>query len=454
MEYHIVSMLVALLAAGAAACSDDDGGFVTGDGGPDADADTDADADVDADADTDADSDTDTGEDETPPDLPQDCSELSVNQPASGEEDGRWPALAHGDGTTLMTWAYDEQQQTPDWDIQVAGFDPGQEPPVGTPLEPASDTVLAEMPIIAARQSDWGLVWLDARWDSTCQADAPDDCRRELAFLGVDATGQPVGSSDPVQLTLDEDVNGRPTIAATESGYLLAWTDSYGSSATVRALALDADGNPGQVRDISGEYEAAPDRRAWVASRGQSGMVAWLTVSQREIAVRKIGSDGALQAEKTLVVDGDTLCQRPRLSAGADGYLLVWAERPHEDFEIFAMPLDADGDPAGDARRVTYTTNDVSHAVPAWNGSEWAVAWLSIKANGAQECAQSSCRDQVFATVLDAEGAPRSAPVTLSDNPNTCSELELAWDGSAWTAVWELRRNMRQQAFFGRFECN
>jgi len=66
----------------------------------------------------------------------------------------------------------------------------------------------------------------------------------------------------------------------------------------------------------------------------------------------------------------------------------------------------------------------------------------------------SSCQRQVFATALAADGSPRSTAVLLSDDPNRCRDIDISWDGSGWTAVWELWRNLRYQVFWGRMVCD
>jgi hypothetical protein len=125
----------------------------------------------------------------------------------------------------------------------------------------------------------------------------------------------------------------------------------------------------------------------------------------------------------------------------------------YEDFEIYTRKLDGTGTPAGDAHRATWTTRDADGPVSAWNGSSFALLYVSPEANGTGTCTHDSCRAQAFFAPLDADGVVAGKELMLSDNPNTCREADLVWDGSGWFAVWELRQDMRQQVYYGRTTC-
>jgi len=143
----------------------------------------------------------------------------------------------------------------------------------------------------------------------------------------------------------------------------------------------------------------------------------------------------------------------PRIVAGNEGFLVTWSRRTVEDFEVFSHLLTGTGALLGEPNRLTWTISDESGAVPAWDGDTYAVLWFGNRANGTEECVDSNCEDQAFASVLDANGAMASVPVLLSNNPNPSSNGDLAFDGSGWTTAFEVRRNARQQVFRGRMEC-
>jgi hypothetical protein len=426
-------------------CSPGDPAFDVGD-------DTDTGTDGDTDADTDAD--TDTGEDELPPELPAACTADSVGVPLSGAGDGRWPAAAAGTGGGLVAFAYDDLQGAAGFGVQSATCQAGVPPVLGAPQAALGGEGLSEKPALAVRGGAFGMAWLDTRWDADCQAANPDACRREVAFVELGADGLPAGGGEPLRLTVDEDPGGRPVIAATASGWLVAWARDQGSTgATVEVVSIGGAGQPGAVHAISGSGAAAAEQRPALATLGDQALVAWLTAGQDAIATRVVGADGAPAGEEVAAVEG-TSCMRPRLAAGDGGYLLTYARPRGADLEIRALRLDTAGLPVGDEQRVTWTTTDTTVSHPAWSGSEWAVAWLSDRGNGASECQVSSCQPQVFVTVLDADGVPRAREVVLSEDQNFASEPELIWDGTGWLAVFELWRNLRKQIHWGHAFCD
>ncbi|HUT78399.1 MAG TPA: hypothetical protein VM285_11965, partial [Polyangia bacterium] len=420
--------------------------FTADDGGGDSDSDGDTDSDTDGD--------TDTGEDEIPPDLPASCTADSVNLAVSGAGDGRWPTAAGGAGGILLAWAYDEQQEQADWDIQVSTCQSGIPPVIGPPQEPIAAATLSEKPDMAARGEVFGLAWLDTRWDADCQAANQDACQRDLAFIELTAAGQPANDAEPTRLTTGQNPNGRPVVAATPSGWIVAWSQSQGStSSSIKALAVDGEGQPGAVHAISDDGAAAPELSPALAAVGDQLLIVWLAVDRTAVFSRVIGADGAPQGQPLSVVEG-SLCTRPGLTAGSGGFLLTYGRSKGADLEIRALRLDTAGVPIGDEQRVTWTSTDTTTAVPAWSGSEWAVAWLSDRANGASECQVASCQPQVFLTVLGADGAPRAREVWLSEDQNFAAELDLAWDGIGWLGVFELWRNLRKQIHWGHAFCD
>jgi len=404
-------------------------------------------------SDTDTGQDTDTAEEDIPPDLPAACVVDSTSVPLSGGGDGRWPTLARGEGEMLLAWAYDGQQGSADWNIQVATHEAGIPPLIGQPDEPVAWSILSQKPAMAARGDLFGLVWLDSRWDPDCQADDQQACLREPAFIELTADGSPAGDADPVRLTAGESIAVRPVIAATDSGWIAVWSqDQTGNAATIEAVAIDGTGQPGAVHVVSGVDAAAKSYRPALAAAGEQALVVWLDAGYQSISAIRLGPDGAPLGGIQPVVEGNSVVH-PRLAAGDGEFLLTYGRPQGADIEIRARRLDTAGGPLGGEQRVTWTSGDTIFSHPAWSGSEWAVAWLSDRANGADECAVETCQAQVFLTALDADGAPRAAEVQLSADANPASEIELSWSGTGWLALFELRRNLRQQVSWSHAFC-
>jgi hypothetical protein len=421
----------------------------------------------DTDTDTDSDTDTDTGEDETPPDLPELCT-LDIAQSSASEKDdlsspdkgnGRTPDIAFN-GSTLMVWSYFSKEEDATWEIQAAPYDPlpdgglpgpdgGPPGPVGTP---ASKGPVAQMSSIAARGQEFGIVWLDGRWDPNCDESNFGDCHRDIAFLNVDSTGQALSGPGPSRITIDTDVASRPDIAATENGYVVTWVELADSINNVMAKPIDESGNPGDSQQVSTDEGPKNDSEARAAAIGDTVVVTWSDEKQRKILVRVLDGD-AVAIGNVATADEGTLCYKPRIAAGAGEFMLSWNKQPYDDIEIYTRKLDGSGTPVGEANRITWTTSDVFDSALAFNGSCFSVAWLCTRANGADEPVVETAEPQVFAGLLDENGALSAVPVLLSNDPNNCNNLQISWDGGGWTAVWELPRDMRNQIFYGRMTC-
>jgi hypothetical protein len=434
-----------------------------------------SDGDAGSDADGDADSDVDPGEEEMPTDLPGLCRADIVQSSASETDDyvgtdkgdGRIPDIA-ADASGLMAWSYYSADAGARWEIQVAPFDfdegarPGPEGgPPGPTVNPATRGPVALDPALAARGSRFGLVWRDGRYDASCSPDDYNACVFDMAFLEVDAAGAPVvAAGTPSRLTQEAAVWVRPAITATASGYVVAWVqpDTFGSSVMTRAVA--ADGQLGNAYTVSAMGDVEREVPPALAAIGDKVVVVWGLLNQSKIEARVLDGSGKPEAEVITVADG-VQCVRPQIVAGAGEFLVSWAELRGRDLELFTRRIDPDGALLGTSRRITWTPDDVAakESALAWDGTHYGMVWLSSHENGESECKVPACKHQVFGALLDGDGALASEPASLSkDEPNSASEVSLAWDGNGFTAIWELPRGVtvdtfRRQAFYGRMQC-
>ena len=219
------------------------------------------------------------------------------------------------------------------------------------------------------------------------------------------------------------------------------------------AVSLTADGVPGTPQIISGDALVSANSADVALAAGDEVAVAvWRDDDLTTILAQPLSFDGAPVGDPA-ILDQGVLTRPPGIAAGGGGFLVTWSRRTVEDFEVFSRLLTGTGAPEGEGRRLTWTISDETGAVPAWNGTTWGVAWFGNRANGTEECVDTNCEDQAFASVLDADGEMASVPVILSDNANPSSNGDLAWDGSAWTMVFEVRRDWRQQVYRGRMVC-
>ncbi len=443
-RHSVLPLLAALLACG---CG---GGSDAGDAGP-SDTDSQTETETDTGTGTDTDAGTDTGEDETPPDLPSLCAATLFNAATSGDGDGRSPAIASAD-SSVLAWMYDPQAdgQPEQWRVQASEYAPdaGTDPVASEPFSPAPAALSLAM---AASGGVFGAAWLDSRWDPACDSNDPDSCLVDIAFTSLDAAAVPA-AAEPSRLTTNGAARAELAIAPTPTGWLVAWTTEDAGNLRAAAMPVDTDGVAGVYQILSGNETFFSDSSSVALAAGPEIAVAVWSADLQSVVAQPVGFDGAAVGDP-VVVDQDVPCTTPRIAASDDGFLVTWSRKTVSDFEVFSQLLDAGGAPLGAPNRLTWTTTDASGAVPAWSGSAFGVVWLSDRDNGSDECVNTDCTEQLFGSVLDAQGALASTPTLLSDNANHSSNAEVAWDGAGWSAAWEVRRNMRQQVYRGRFTC-
>jgi hypothetical protein len=421
---------------------------------------------VDTETETETESEVDTGENEIPPDAGFLCEvDISNHMVTESTGDLRSPEIVFG-SAPLLTWAHGKQQSNPDWMIEVAPYDPeigsdtdssGDTDPVGPISLLANSGPLSRDAILVARAEQFGVAWLEGKFDSNCGPTNWDDCLKEVMFLRVDAMGQPIDSPEPGQVTnlvaSAATVPIRPSIAATSTGYLLVWNEKKVGEVKLMARALDASGNfvDSASHQISTELGVYPTQQSIVAALGGTVVVVWVSSDQRAILTRTLDATGTPTGD-VKILEAGVACLSPDIVAGNDGFMISWSRRPLSDFEIFTVKLDPNGVQVGPLNRVTWTESNVMESVLAWDAtqSRYAIAWASTMANGDSDAMGNA---QVFTSVLDNTGRLASNPVQLSDNPNTCSQVALSWDKGGWTSIWEQQGNARKQLVLGRMKC-
>jgi hypothetical protein len=429
-----------------------------------------------SDSDTDVDPDN-PDENDMPEDLPALCqadivqaSASETNDYADGEKgDGRFPDIGLGDDP-MMTWAYRSPDDDAVWEIQTAPYDPTQpiDPDGGVgggqlgPKNPFNPGPVAGKPAIAGRGDEFGVVWLDGQWDSQCPGKPINDCDMEVTFARVNAAGELVEGTKVVKITNTPitKIVDRPDIAATASGYILVWLEMDDNGTRVIAVAVNETDETTPVPHIISikndvETEAMPS----IAVVGNTAVVVWGVRNQKQILARALNEAAEPQSGTPTVLDEGTLCVRPRIAAGNSDFLVSWSKMRGVDQEVFTRKLDSEGTPLGEPLRITWTPQNIQDSVPAWDGTTYALAWLSTHSNGSDDCTVESCDIQVFTTLLDVNGALASEQVRISNDPNSCQDMDMSWDGSGFTAVWTLPRGLsvfdfRYQVFYGRMVCD
>lgn len=398
----------------------------------------------------------DTGESEIPPDIPALCSGEIVHQEASGSGNSRIPAVANIGDNSLIAWGRDSQEgSAQEWAIQVAPWTAGDT--VIDPLDPLAPGVISNRPALASNEQVFGMVWLEGRteWDPSCLADAPLDCQQSLVFMTFDEAALPEDAM-PVQIVEPFRPAGPPALVSTASGWMAFWQIADGTGATIWAVPLDENGDPGEMVQISQTEAANPPAYLSAAAIGDKVIVMWLTADQQVIEYQMMNDSGTLDGETRVLEEGISLFG-PHVVAGDGEFMVSYARTPYEDSEIFTVKIDMDGEPIGDLHRITWTTRRVTRSHLSYSDTAgYGITWVSSQVNGSEECIDEECDNKTFASVLDSSGALASEPVFLTvgnEDMNPESNMVITFDGQNWLVLWETRRNLRQQIHYGVMSC-
>ncbi|MCU0662402.1 MAG: hypothetical protein MUC50_08780 [Myxococcota bacterium] len=406
-----------------------------------------------------------TEEDETPPELPSLCSLVlegtSASEPVgranSTKGDARWPTLAMSGEEGFFVMGYKDGEEPRDWDVRIAPYDCAVH---GTPLpaplspsEPLAKGTSSRFPAAVATAEGYTVVFEDTRWDHDCDAKDLANCRSDLGMIALDPTGEPVAGDDPVRLTADSAVATRPSIAATSTGTLVAWLEAAQDGAgNALVLPVDSKGNPGSALSLTPKEDADGESRVQLASSKEQALVVFGLADPERIGAVLLSANGTAPGD-LLVLDEGGSCRNPAVVATQDGYLVLWRRQITNDYEIFARSVSQTGE-LRPIERISYTTTDVRAPFVAWNGTSALGVWTSDRLSGAKACLQTSCAPQVLAAVLQPSGALASTEIAVSNDVNEQTSPTAAWDGSGWLIAWEGRRNLRQEVFYARIDCD
>ncbi len=161
---------------------------------------------------------------------------------------------------------------------------------------------------------------------------------------------------------------GRPTIASSLRGPIVAWTDDHEqpNHDHVYSVILDEFGHPTSgVRDLT--PEAADAMRPSLLSAGDRTVLLYWDRVSREAGVRArwLDESGHIAGASTLVSAGRPGNFWPSIEKSPEGYVVVWQDdRDKEGDDLFMRKLTPELDPAGPEIRLTdYTPQNGTKSI-------------------------------------------------------------------------------------------
>jgi hypothetical protein len=194
----------------------------------------------------------------------------------------------------------------------------------------------------------------------------------------------------PVRITATADVSGSPALAATDTGFGLAWQERIDNQYEIHFAALDAQGKP----------QAAPV--PITSAAGES--------------------------------------MRPRLAWTGSAFGLAWDDNRDGNHEVYFALLDAAGSALGQPSRLTTASGDSRYASVSWTGAGFLLTWEDFRNNVFQP----------HLVALDDQGAKLAAEVLLSELQTPATWVRSVWTGEELWVVWSDARSGNIEVYFTR----
>ena len=299
----------------------------------------------------------------------------------------------------------------------------GLDNPVMGPLEGNQTT-----PAVAGNASGYLVVWMDDR-------------NGEEDIFGTRVTSAGV-VSDPggIAICMEAGDQQWPAVAVSSSGYLVVWSDSrngdydiYGARVTSAGLVSD----PGGIAICT---EAGYQFTPTVAASGSGYLVAWRDDRNGDAHIygTRVTSAGVVSDPSGIAICTAANGQsNPALAASGSGYLVVWEDYRNGFFsDIYGARVSTTGlvsDPNGIAI-CTATDYQQSPAVAA-SGSAFLVVWMDKRNGGMVNYHIYGARVTSAGAVSDPSGIAICTADDYQGSP------KVAASGSGYLVVWEDERN-------------
>lgn len=186
--------------------------------------------------------------------------------------------------------------------------------------------------------------------------DTREGANQQVTAALIDKSGKAAWGSNGVQLTHDSNGHYAPKIAGTsDGGIVVAWTNAFGSTANVKLMKLDKNGNPIWSHPVvfheSGYQNFLADLRA--VDNG-SVIVSWVReagfFSDKQLRANKVSADGKLLWGKGNVAIFDQGSLQfgnfpPFILDGSGGAVFAWYTSI-PILQVYAQHIRADGSEA------------------------------------------------------------------------------------------------------------
>jgi hypothetical protein len=362
-------------------------------------------------------------------DCPQTCVAPVVNGPivrvSNAPGSSTHPSLAwtgHGYG---VAW---EDQRSGVYGVYFRRLGPSGAV-MGPERRLTPETSLASGPSLVWTGTHFGLAWADSR---------NGDPEVYFQLLNPDGT-----DAAPLERVTIGRFVWPPSLVATPSGFAVVYASQYplvgGNDLFFRRLS--AFGAPiGVEKQITSrpEIESAPSLAATPSGFGVAWSDSRVASNNPEIFFALLDANGDRVGADQRVSFGAGTSEGVRLIAAGNGFGAAWTDARSGHFEVYFARLGRDGAPLPE-QPVSASLSIGSDI--AWTGAEFRVAWTD----------ERSGAPAVYAASLDANGV-RTAPETMLTGNGESPAIAPAGPGSA--VAWSQRLVGNFEIFMGRVGCH
>jgi large repetitive protein len=226
-------------------------------------------------------------------------------------------------------------------------------------------------PAVASDGSSYMVVWSDARTDTA----------GDISGTRVHPTGTLLDSGLAISTAPFGQTS--PAIAASATGYFVAWTDARGANIDIYGSRLSSSGSVLDAAGLPVTTAGGDQGHPAVASDGTDYYVAWEDLRSGPThdiyGGRVAAADGAAPDGNGVPIAAATREQVfPTIASNGTVYLVAWQDsRSGVDDDIYGARLDATGAVLGGTDPIAISHPAASQRRPAVgsNGSDFLVAW-------------------------------------------------------------------------------
>lgn len=295
------------------------------------------------------------------------------------------------------------------------------------------------LPAVASVDGDFLVVWQDGRKGS---GDNDIFGARVTGTGGlIETNGFAISSAISNQ--------GSPSVAANDTGYLVAWHDlRSGGSLDVYAARVTSAGVVDDPAGLPLATGSAPESGPGVAGNGAEWLVAWQDFrngSDYDVYATRVTAAGAVVSPGGLAINTESGGQENPV-VGADGtdWFVAWQDRRGgASYDVYATPVVAGtGLPVSPAANVVSTAdNDQRFPAVAFGNGVYATVWEDVR---------SGTNTDIFAAGITPAGATvNSDGWIISTVANAQESPAIASNGTHHLVVWRDFRNDADGDIYG-----